>query len=586
MIKRIFFSLTAFVLILSVGCQKDTDEFIKSNNSTSITSNIFGIVLDENNSPISEVEVTFAGMTTYSDDYGIYRFKGVPIDSRHNFLTINKDGYFETARTFRSSKSTSITLKTILAKEEFLHSFPSSSGGRVIADQVVIDFPSNGFVIHQSSTPYNGNVNVAVKYLNPLEEDLINRMPGDLTGVNNNDLISTLQSFGMVAVEMKSDNGEKLQLAKGHEAIMTVRIPNQILEFANSSIPMWHFDMNTGLWVEESVAELLGSEYQAKVAHFSWWNYDESLPSIVLNGRILDQNGKPIPDIHVWISETGKYLGGHGDTHQDGTFSGQAPKDLVLDLKVYGLGECFDYSTPIFITQIGPFSQDTDIGDITVFIPQDEIMSVTGTFLDCNDQLITNGFASIDNRFYFDIIDGTLDVSIPVCNTEIKSLVVTNIEELKSTSPISLQSPGVNTLGTRSACEEDSDYVRIVCDQLGINEYILNMNPDSINNGNNIGIQFFNQNTDTKLFFAYQGQKAWFNASYSDAVNDVYGEGTFDLELGENGFEGVEYLNHVSGSITITKGGNPGDQIIGTFEFIGSDGSDEYSFMGDFKLTN
>ena len=101
-------------------------------------------------------------------------------------------------------------------------------------------------------------------------------MPGgDLSAQRTDGSSTMLLSYGMTAVNLTDNNGNKLQLKEGSEATLTFPIPVSMKDNLPASIPLWSFNEKTGLWEEEGLAELKGDVYVGKVKHFSWVNLDE-----------------------------------------------------------------------------------------------------------------------------------------------------------------------------------------------------------------------------------------------------------------------------------------------------------------------
>lgn len=590
MFKYIFRTALLLVFFSLVGCQKDSEEFIPINNSTNVDANIFGIVVDDMNAPIEGASVVYRGEEILTDEFGIYTFKNVSVNSKHSFLNITKDGYFEGTRTFRTNHTKTLRLKTILLKKDFNQSFESSNGGLTTENVASLKFEPNSIMYADTKESYSGTVKVAMKYLDPALIETNQSMPGDLTSVNSQDIIGTLQSYGMVYVELQSSSGEKLQIQTGSTVEMSTIIPSVVAGTAPEEIPMWYFEDESGLWKEEGKAIRNGDSYIANVSHFSCWNYDYSLPSIVLSGRVVDPNGTPLSGVHVWISVVGEFLGGHGDTDSDGTFSGQSPKDLPLDFKVFIYGQDCSYSEPAFITQIGPFSSDTDLGDIVVDFGTEGYLTVTGTFETCDGDPVTNGFVEIGNH-YIELTDGTLDETIIVCNNVPKFLVATDRDNLKSTEPVQLTSPGDHTLGLISVCDLEADFIDIECGSLNYNQTLLQQAV-----ARNYIVD--NRKSIEATFTAEQDSVLGTSVIlyYYDDASDSFTEGTYDITTAfiyiynyEDKPEFPKYFNQIQDAeITVTQGGTEGSKIIGTFSVTiteeGGAGS-TCEFTGSFNLT-
>ncbi|MEI2747339.1 MAG: hypothetical protein V9E88_01095 [Ferruginibacter sp.] len=98
-----------------------------------------------------------------------------------------------------------------------------------------------------------------------------------------------LTSYAMMAVELESAAGEKLQLKEGSEATLVFAVPAVAQSSAPASIPLWYVDEKIGLWREEGTATKQGNQYTGKVKHFSFWNCDFSTTGVTLSMTLLNQ---------------------------------------------------------------------------------------------------------------------------------------------------------------------------------------------------------------------------------------------------------------------------------------------------------
>jgi hypothetical protein len=90
-----------------------------------------------------------------------------------------------------------------------------------------------------------------------------------------------LESLGMIEVRIVDlESGEEIHALEA-PARIEQRLP-EILEgryVAGDTVPLWHFDVELGLWVEEGAGSVrLGEDGKlwlgGAVRHFSWWNWD------------------------------------------------------------------------------------------------------------------------------------------------------------------------------------------------------------------------------------------------------------------------------------------------------------------------
>ena len=101
-------------------------------------------------------------------------------------------------------------------------------------------------------------------------------MPGaDLMAIANDGDTVPLISYGMVNVEMSDEDGNPLQLKDGCEAYLKYPAPKEFT--SHDTIPLWYFNEESGLWVEEGYSTRQGDEYVGSVRHFTWWNCDIKL---------------------------------------------------------------------------------------------------------------------------------------------------------------------------------------------------------------------------------------------------------------------------------------------------------------------
>ena len=102
-----------------------------------------------------------------------------------------------------------------------------------------------------------------------------------------------LSSYGMMAVELESSAGEKLQIKSGSTATLSLQFLLQLESSAPATIPLWYVDESTGLWKEEGTATKQGNNYIGTVKHFTYWNCDIQVQTVMLTGTFKTANGQP-----------------------------------------------------------------------------------------------------------------------------------------------------------------------------------------------------------------------------------------------------------------------------------------------------
>ncbi|HEX7150276.1 MAG TPA: hypothetical protein VF618_02225 [Thermoanaerobaculia bacterium] len=119
-------------------------------------------------------------------------------------------------------------------------------------------------------------VRVALTTLNPARRAL----PGDYRAVDRNGETTELLSFGAANVDLRSATGQPLNLRPGVNAELRVPVSDLQRPSAPAIIPLWSYDEDRGLWIEEGQATLQntaeGWMYVGKTPHFSTLNMDIS----------------------------------------------------------------------------------------------------------------------------------------------------------------------------------------------------------------------------------------------------------------------------------------------------------------------
>ena len=579
MSKYILKIVFALMVLCFFSCQKDDEGFTPLPNGgsdTSYESEIVGFVFDENNEPIDEASVSFNGTTVQTDELGVYLFKDVLVNSRHNFINIEKEGFFKGTKVFRTRTESTLALRTQLLEKNFNHSFDTGTGATIQEENVTINFTGNSVVYEGTTNSYSGEVKLAVRYLDPTDEALFLNMPGDLSGIDNDNVMQTLTSFGMAYVEMESPSGEPLQLKESHPAEMSMLVEDDLLSNAPETIPLWHFDTTSGLWKNEGTADLQGNTYTGKVAHFSCWNYDSNLPAIVINGRLIDPAGNPLPYLHIKVSVEGVAGQGQGWSNPDGTFAGAVAKDELLTIIITSNYNC---GTDVYNSEIGPFSQDTDIGDIVIDLSANpNFTHVTAQFVDCDLNPIEYGAVSVGGNFYV-MLNSSIDVSFLTCDPSLNySVIGYDLDNHFQSEAVALANiPGTNNLGTIAVCDLESYYIEINSeDPLSNITCTLELIADESDSGFN------------RLFGYSNEELRYIQLEYDDGVTGDFVLGTFNLSLGVIQEDELEqgYLLE-SGTVTIThyvQGVE--DYVKGNYSITTthSVNAGTFVFEGEFKL--
>lgn len=290
-----------------------------------------GVVKDIDGNPIADVQVESNQYTVQTDDHGLFTLEHVRNTEGRYVMNFSKKGYFSVVR---SGDAGSVGLvEVVLVKENIPEvstksSFSAPRGAKVSVGGMTVDFPKNALV-YEDGTPYKGNVEVNVLYLDPKKQTFQSAMPGgDLVAQRSDAQEVPLVSYGMVNVVMKDTKGKKLQVNEEVKSKVTFPIPEGMAEKAPDQMPLWHFDEVKGIWMESGVAVKNGDVYEGEVAHFSWVNLDDPREFVVLKGTVKDDKGAPLSGIKVIVEQVYAY------SNEDGEYSVRIPSETDVTVKV------------------------------------------------------------------------------------------------------------------------------------------------------------------------------------------------------------------------------------------------------------
>ncbi len=429
----------------------------EENFGTSVNARFLGRIVDEDKNPIQGVTVRIGTTVTTTDLFGMFSASSSEVFEKFAYITAEKTGYMKGSRALAPSITEVNRIEIMLLNEDIIATVSSGETAMVNLSNGT-EVALNGNYTRQDGTPYSGQVDVVLKHLSPEDEDMDAMMPGMLFAQDGSGDAVTLETYGMLAVELMSSTGELLQLSEGSTSQISMPVPANSVN-PPATIPLWHFDEELGYWVEEGEATLQGNMYVGEVSHFSFWNYDYPYPSIYLCIKLIDEGGRPLSytELDVYsslLNNTGTY----GYTNAVGEECGLVPEGEELTITV---------PNPLcpgepFTTTIGPFTTDTDV-TITVTGGQNT-STLSGTFVNCNGDNVTDGYIQLfinGNSEIIPVTDGTIDYTISYCDDIDYSLKGVDVTSNQITSIITGTLNGVQTidLGTLSSCTgfEDTD---------------------------------------------------------------------------------------------------------------------------------
>jgi hypothetical protein len=303
------------------------------------------------------------------------------------------------------------------------------------------------------------------------------------------------------------------------------------------------------------VGRLEGNTYVADIPHFSWWNYDVPFPLVKFGASFVFENGAPATQLHVCLTSenTGTRC---GFTNDEGAICGLIPKDEVMLLEVNNpCGEL------IYSQEIGPFSDSTTIGPITLPEVSITTTSISGNAINCDGDPVTDGYVRVftGNIQLWLVLDenGAFEGEFINCSESDVTINVIDEEELKQSLP-QTYAYGVDIdAGTITVCEDIDEFVFIEIPDIDTSFNWLFATAFSSPGSGETSITVQDSSNNSGFFFMR------FNGV---DVGNYEGVGEIGVVVDHPSGGGVITLFGSEVSVVVTYYGDVGDVIQGTFE--------------------
>lgn len=485
---QLIFKYTSLVLmcvLLCLACTNDDDNNVSNpqgqdpdpttfseNFGNDISRNFLGTIVDINNIPIENVMIRIGSATAMTDSNGIFVLNDAMVKEHFAYIKAEKSGYIHASRAVVPSQGTNQV--RIMMLPETVAGTTTSGTQETINLQNGASVTLEGDYIKSDGSSYSGNVNVIMHHLDPANENMQDQMPGMLYAANAQNEERMLQTFGMLAVELRGDGGEDLNLAEGSTAEIIVPVDASILTNAPNTIPLWYFDETNGYWIEEGEATLVGNTYVGTVSHFSFWNCDIPAETVNLCVTVTDSDGNPVANSIVILSST-NFGTTNGYTNENGETCGLTPSGETLGINVYSYDICGQ--SPIYTDTIGPYTTDASISITLPDSPETISESITGIFNDCSGNPVTSGYVQLryGGQIFTELVDnGSFEFSLIRCETSSTfSLRGSDYVNLQVTDSINYTfTTPITNIGTIAACNTVSEFVQYTIDDSEVTAFI------------------------------------------------------------------------------------------------------------------
>lgn len=384
------------ILIILAGCRKDVETVTNEPDNSgyvpptvTVNGSVAGTVTDENGVPAAGIPVRSGLATTETDENGFYFFKDIPLDVKGAAVSVDAPNYWHASRHVLPRLNATHHAHLALMPKEVTGQFSGDEGGSVsLGEGIDIQFSAYG--LHNADESiYEGDVHFSARSIQAGSYEAERLMPGGLRGIDEQNNVRALRSFGMFAGIVHDPSGNILQPNEDSPANLGF-IPGP--EMASSAPPVlevWYLDEATGYWRKSGEAVKEGEHYTAEIPHFSFWGLFEGFDPVEVSGTVLSGSGNPVANAQVSFWTEAMYFTSVF-TDAEGVFQANLPAGPEFDLSI--TDGC---NATVYNQNIGIFSDDTGLGDLSVPAEDFSTVYVSGRAVNCTGEGISTDYATV-----------------------------------------------------------------------------------------------------------------------------------------------------------------------------------------------
>jgi hypothetical protein len=483
---KILFALLLTTFLFS--CNDDEEGILQNppqdfsyNQGNTVSRNFHGLILDTSGNAVSNATVSIGSTSVQTNSNGLFTINNASVKERFAHVKVVKSGFIDGSRVLVPTSGDN-RINVMLIPNTPTATVATGVNSEVnLPNGTKVKF--DGAFKDASGNAYLGNVQVGLYHLKPSDTYLSEIMPGSLLASNTNGDAKILETFGMLHVELTGSGGQKLNIASGHMAEISLDIDASQLSTSPTTIPLWSFDEVAGIWREEGAATKVGNKYIGNVSHFSWWNCDAPFDQCNLTVTVQNNAGAPISNLTVTLLRPNQTFGAPGTTNGAGQVTGIIPANEVLTLKVSDF--C---GNVIYTSTVGPFAtgSSNSLPAINLTATAITTISVTGVLQTCANANVTNGIVKLKNlntaNYYNQVLqtvtNGNFSFTTNICGTSQQfELVGEDYTSLQTTNPITFTATAPTTnIGVINACNAVNEFITYQVDNNPVSYILSNIN--------------------------------------------------------------------------------------------------------------
>ena len=292
---------------------------------------------------IANVKVRIGDASTVTDENGYYTLSSLDA-SEDAVVTFEKEGYLEGSRhiqlkSFSEENNTSNYLEYAMYTYDYQYSTKSTKEIR----SPRIHLNASAYA-DMKGNPVDGNISVKLTILDPNEKEFLTAFPGEFKGIDSNGVTEQFKSFGLISFFIEDMQGNALTLQEGETA--TLRFISVSLKEKPDTLPLWYYDYEQGVWLEDGYAQLQDDgSYKGEISHFGTWSLNKPLEEEagIYRGRIVNEDGSPMSDVRLQAIGT-NWISSDLSTDEDGFFEIKVIPGSSFKLTAYDYKDKFGAS--------------------------------------------------------------------------------------------------------------------------------------------------------------------------------------------------------------------------------------------------
>ncbi|MGI9303021.1 MAG: PKD domain-containing protein [Gammaproteobacteria bacterium] len=302
---------------------------------------INGQVTDVDGLPVSEVNASAGGVSAMTDDGGLFTLDGVTRADRI-LVRFAKEGFADAFGVIDLSANSSggattaeaVTLNQVMLAAGATQTLDVDAGGTVEQDGFAVTFPAG-------SLDATGDVEIVITPID-VSTPALGAFPGDFQALDLAGGQVLLETFSLMDIDVRQ-NGQPVDLQSGARATLEFLLPANTSLNSGDTIPLWSFDEDQGIWIEEEdTSATVGESTLAlgrlaafgEATHLSWWNCDRPISTQTgISGRVVDTSGAPVPGAHIRASGVDYTGTSSGVTGEDGSYCVNVRISSTIDVR-------------------------------------------------------------------------------------------------------------------------------------------------------------------------------------------------------------------------------------------------------------